>query len=156
MAKMEVVRKLSIKTMGATPSLDDLAKLEKVADNKEKNYLAIAHVFGIAKKFRPGETDKGPFIRFLGQFKGINVRTKTEYTAGAAFFPKPIEEGLFGAMDPEAPNDVQFAFEIGVKYDASAATKYEYICRPLIKPAENDALSLLQKSALAALEDKSK
>lgn len=152
--KVETVRKISMKTMEAQPSMEDLAKMEKLTG--EKNYLAVAQVFGIAKKFRPGESDNGPFVRFLGQFKGVNVRSKTEYLAGAAFFPKPIEEALFGAMDPEAPNDVQFAFEIGVKFAAEAATKYEYVCRSLIKPAENDALALLQRSALAALEDKSK
>lgn len=153
--KTEQVTKLSMKTMECQPSLEVLAKLEKVAGDKAKNYLALADVFGIAKKYKPGESDNGPFIAFLGQFKGINLATGNEYTSGKFFGPKMIEESLWGVMGEGEISDVQFAFRIGCKYDASAATKYVYVAESLIKPAENDALAMLQRSASLALEDKS-
>lgn len=145
---VESVTKLTMKTMNAQPSMEELAKLEKKTG--AENYLALARVVGIAKKFRPGEVDGKPYVRFAGQFKGTNLRDKSEYTSGAAIFPKMIEEQLWAVMGGEEVNDVQFAFEIGCKFDASAATKYVYTARALTKPAENDPLVLLERQVAQA------
>lgn len=148
-AGTESVTKLTMKTMEAQPSMEDLAKLEKKTG--AENYLALCRIFGIAKKFKPGSSEHGPFVKFLGQFKGTNLRTKAEYVSGAMLMPKMIEEGLFAVMDAEGVNDIQFAFEIGCKFDKSAATKYVYTAKALTKAAENDPLALLEKQVLQAL-----
>jgi len=153
MAKIEQLTRLTMKGMEAQPSMDDLAKLEKAAKG---TVLQLVEVFGIANKFKPGEKDGKQFIKFLGQFKGTNLRTKNVYQSGAAFFPRMIEEGLWGVMGGDGPANVQFAFRIGVKFDASAATKYVYTAESLTPPGESDPLALLEKTVQARLADKSK
>lgn len=41
-------------------------------------------------------------------------------------------------------NEVQFGFRIVAKYDADAVTKYTFQIIPLMNPAENDPLVLLE------------
>lgn len=145
--KTEAVTKLTMKTMEAQPTLDLLAKLEKKGG---KEIHPLVRVFGICKRFKPGESDNGPYIRFVGQFKGINLDTKKEYVSGAFLAPKMIEEALWGVMKDQELNDVQFAFEIGCKFEATAATKYVYTAQSLIKPAENDPVALLERQVAQA------
>ena len=146
---VEQLRKITIKNCGATPTLEQLAALEKKGG---KAALDILDVFGIAAKFKPGQTDVGEYVRFLGQFKATNLVTKDVYTSAVAIFPKVIEEPLWAAMSGEDVNNVQFAYRIGVKFDASAATKYVYTAIPLTKPSENDPLTAFERSVTLALD----
>jgi hypothetical protein len=148
---IEQLRKITIKNCGATPTMEQLATLEKKGG---KATLDILDVFGIATKFKPGQTDVGEYVRFLGAFKASNLVTGDVFTSAVAIFPKVIEEPLWAAMGDEEVNNVQFAYRIGVRFDASAATKYVYTATPLTKPAENDPLAAFERSVTLALEDK--
>src|SRR5262245_44394328 len=138
----EQLRKITIATCGAKPTMELLAKLEKKGKDGKADLL---DVFGIAAKFKPGTSDKGDYIRFVGQFKAKNLVTGETYMSAAAIFPKMIEESLWGVMGGENVNSVQLAFRIGVRYDEQAATKYTYYATPIMKPSESDPLSMLEK-----------
>lgn len=148
MAGIETLKKLTMKAIEAQPSLDDLAKLEKQGKGAS---IDVADIFGIAMKFKPGESAHGAYIRFAGRFKATNLRTKKVYESGAFLAPKMIEESLWAVMKAEEVNEVQFAFRIGVKFDPAAATKYVYTATALTKPAENDPLAMLEKQVHTAL-----
>lgn len=135
----EQLRKITIATCLAAPSMELLARLEKKGQGSRADVL---DVIGIATKFKPGTSDKGEYVKFIGQFQAKNLETGDEFISGAAIFPKMIEESLWGVMGQEVTN-VRFGYRIGVKYDRDAATKYVYVATPLTKPAENDALKLL-------------
>lgn len=148
----EQLRKITIATCNATPNMELIAKLEKIHAKTGDGRQDVLDVFGIAKKFKPGASDKGEFIRFIGQFKGVNLATGEVFISAAAIFPKMIEDALWGVMNADGVSDVQFAYRLGVKYDPKAATKYVYVAVPLTKPAENDALALLEKSVAETLK----
>jgi hypothetical protein len=118
-----------------------LAKLEKKGQGARADIL---DVIGIATKYKPGSSDKGEYIRFIGQFKAKNLESGDEFISGAAIFPKMIEESLWGVMGGADVQNVQLAYRIGVKFEKDAATKYVYVATPLLKPSENDPLKLLE------------
>ncbi len=147
----EQLRKITVATCGATPSMELLAKLEKKGQGARAELM---DVFGIVTKYKPGSGDKGEYVRFIGQFKARNLETGDEFTAPAAIFPKMIEESLWGVLKPdgEGTNDVHMAFRIGVKFDKEAAVKYVYVATPLLKPSESDPLALLEKQVGDAIK----
>jgi hypothetical protein len=147
----EQLRKITVATCGAQPDMELLAKLEKKGQGARADLL---DVFGIVMKWKPGSSDKGEYIRFVGMFKAKNLITGDEYTAPAAIFPKMIEESLWAVLKPaeEGANDVQMAFRIGVKFDKDAATKYTYVATALLKPSESDPLALLEKQVGESLK----
>lgn len=151
--KMEQVRKITLGTIGAQPSLEEIAKMEKTG-----MALELADVYGIATKFKPDDSDKGPFVRFYGSFRAVNLRTKQVFTAGTMILPKLIEEGLFAVMSAEGVNNVRFAFRVRAKFDKKAATKYVYAAESLTPTSEDDPVALLERQvfgkALAAPEKK--
>jgi len=152
--KTEQLRKITIGACGAQPDMDTLATLEK-GKTKETQRIDVLDVFGIVSRFKPGQSDKGDYIRFIGQFKATNLRTKEVYTSGACIMPKMIEESLWGVLG-EGVNNVQFGFRIGVKFDKDAATKYTYDAVSLLPVAENDPVALLERQVKLAIADKSK
>jgi hypothetical protein len=145
MAKLEQIKKITIGTCFAQPDLDLLLKLEKGKD-KDGKRMALLDVIGIAKKFKPGSSTFGEFVKFVGQFKATNLRTKDVYTSSACILPKMLEEQLWAVMGAGEVGDVQFAFRIGCEYDEKQARKYVYTAISLLPPAENDALSLIERS----------
>lgn len=146
-AAPEMLKKLTLKNCGIAPDAEMVAKLQKMYEKDKKSArIDVLDIFGIAKKAKPGSTAFGDYLRFAGQFKATNLLTKEQFTAGAVILPRFLEEQLFAVMSVDAVNDVQFAFRISVEYDADTrnARHYQYKAQPLLKPAENDALSLLE------------
>lgn len=135
---VERLRKITLATIGAKPDFELLMK----ADGKRKD---LADIYGVATKAKPGTSDYGPYVAFLGQFRAVNLETKQVYESSKAIFPQFIEEELFGALGQggETPN-VEFAMRISAKYDKDAATKYVYDMKPIIPPRENAQFSALE------------
>jgi hypothetical protein len=144
MAKLEQVRKITLGTCGAQPNMELLAKLEKSGGS-----APLLDVYGIASKFKPGQSDKGPFIRFFGSFRAIRHGDKAAFSSTQFIAPKMVEESLWSVMGSGGPDgelsNVQFAFRIGCKFDKKAATKYVYSAESLMPVAENDPLVMLQQ-----------
>ncbi|MCS6947601.1 MAG: hypothetical protein NZM12_08300 [Steroidobacteraceae bacterium] len=145
-AKVEILKKITVANCNAQPTAEEIAKMEK-----NGSVLPLMDVYGIARKFKPGESDKGPYVKFYGDFKAVNLRSKEVFQSSVLIAPQIVEQPLFAVMSEEGVNNVQFAFRISAKYDKSAATKYVYRAESLLPPADNDPLVLLEKSLAGKL-----
>lgn len=144
----EIARKLTISTIAGKAS----AWFKKCMDlNGEK--LPLARIYGIANGYTAGATEMGEFLKFRGQFRGVNKETGETSDAPLAIFPTHIGEMLRAQLDGGAQS-VQFAIDVAVKFDATSVTKYVYVIDSSLPPAQNDPLAAieaeLQKLALPA------
>ncbi len=145
------LRKITIKTVWGS-ALD----IEEVLAAPDR-LLPIMDVWGIAGRFRAGESDLGPYTRFVGQFKATNLKTGEIFRASACLLPKFLEEDLVAAMtvgESAEVKNAQFGVRIYAKFDKNAATKYIYVADSLVEAATSDAMLALEqqiKGAAAAL-----
>lgn len=135
-------RKITIKTVCGKIDFEDVQKA---------GVLPLMDVYGVATRAKPGSTDLGAFVAFLGQFRATNLRTKERFESAKIILPKFLEESLYGAL-PEEGGQVQFAFRLSAKYNKDVATKYEYQAKSLIKPAESDILAALEGQVTEAVK----
>lgn len=147
------LRKITIATVYGTPDVEELIKLNGKS-------LKICKIWGVAGRMKPGANDFGEFVRFVGDFRAVNLNTGELFRSSVCLLPKFLEEDMAGAMASGADGatkQVEFGVEINVSFDKTAATKYVYNADSLIEPAESQALvALEQKMKLrpAALENK--
>lgn len=153
MAKVEVaqLRKITLGTIGAQPDFEELMK----AEGKK---MKLAHIFGVVTRAKPGSSDFGPFVAFLGTFRAVNLTSKEQFESAKCILPQFLEEQLFGALPADgAGANVEFALEISAKYDKDAATKYVYEAKSLLPTVENAQMVALEnrvKEAAKLLEKK--
>lgn len=156
-AKPELVRKVTLKTMGL-----DKATLLKLVMTDEKSDHAVARIIGRVTRCEPVTTDQGTSVRFKGIFKGINLLDGSVYQGASCFLPKSAEELVEGALaGDDKIKSIDVAFDIAVRYDADAATSYVFVTVPLVEPeTENDPLAILERKlpapAALAIEHKAK
>lgn len=130
-------RKITLKTIGAQPDFEKLMK----AEGKK---MSLAHIFGVITRSKPGQSDLGAFVKFLGQFKAVNTATGEIFESAAIILPRFLEEQLYGALPAEGAGNVEFAIELSAKYDKDAATKYVYEARNLLPLKENAQMKELE------------
>ncbi|WWT39187.1 ssDNA binding protein [Enterobacteria phage PRDteal] len=135
---MEIVSKLTLKTIGAQPKPHSI-----------KGNTALASIYGRVRGKKVGQSTFGDFIKFEGEFEGVNIATGEVFRSGALILPKVLESLLAGAVDGE--NTVDFAVEIWAKPSEKGNTGYEYGIKPLIEPAASDELAALRNQVKAAL-----
>lgn len=139
--KPEQIRKITLKNvMGGNPDIEVLVK----APNKR---IDLCTIYGIARRFKPDESEKGQFIRFYGQFKAVNLKTGEVFQAGQVILPGAAQDALWGAMSGTEGAQVSFAIKVGVKYSPTAIAKYEYTVESQLPPQENDPLKALEVQA---------
>lgn len=147
---LSLISKLTVKTMKAQP-----------ARHSVKAETMVATIYGRCTDKKVGTSDHGEYIRFLGEFEGVNADTGAVFRSGELIVPKTLESLLNGAVDGEG-STVDFAVEIWVEPNEASITGYSYTIKPLVKPAESDALAELrqlaatQQKQLAAPEKKAK
>lgn len=116
--------------------------------------LDLILLIGIAKKKEIFKSTFGGQVKdswkLLGEFKARNILTKEEFYAPIAFLPDIAADIWAMQMDDTDQNATQFACILGAKA-TKATIGYEYTCKPLVKPAENTALAMLEKTVTAAL-----
>lgn len=135
---MELLRKLTIKTAGF-----DVANVKAaLGENKTADLLKIV---GVTTEARPGQTDKGEFIKFGGQFRAVNLQTGEAFEASTAIFPNFIADSLAAALAQS--QEVEFGILIGAKANATSVTGYEYTVRPLVEAKVSDKLGALIAAA---------
>jgi hypothetical protein len=136
--KMEVerLRKITLGTIKVRPDIEELLK----APGKR---MELADIYGVATKAKPGVTDIGPYVGFLGSFRAVRLADKQVFESSKIILPKFIEEELFGAFGEGMAGNVEFAFRISAKYDKDAATKYIYEMKSLVPVQENAQLTAL-------------
>lgn len=139
MSDINLVSKITVKTIKAQP-----------AKGSVKDAQMIATLYGRCTSKSAGTSDFGEFIRFKGEFEGVNADTGEQYRAGVLIVPKVLESMLDGAITPDSDdNAVDFAVEVWVE-PADTMTGYTYNIKPLIEPSESDALSQIRQQALPA------
>lgn len=131
---VERLRKITLGTISAKPDIEELLK-------KDGKRMDCADIFGVATKAKPGSSDFGPFVAFLGSFRAVNLQTKEIFESSKIILPKFIEEELYGAMGEDGTGNIEFAFRISAKYDKDAATKYVYDMKSLVPVKENAQLA---------------
>lgn len=146
-AKAKPLRKITIATVAG--KVKGNAELMKKIIEADGQAVGLMDVFGIASKGKPGETQFGEFVKFVGQFRAVNLATGEVFAAPACILPTFLADDIYGAMTAggEGVRNAQFAFRIGVFYAPESVTQYQYDAQPLIQPAEADALALLEKQA---------
>ena len=148
---IKLLKKITLREAAGKPDLKALIAFDNQTPalnpdgtpNLPRPTLWLAQILGGANDYKPGETDKGQFVRFLGQFKGTNLHTGEAKHASSCILPGAIPNMLFAALKGGA-SSVQFGFRIGVHYDDSAVTKYVYDVESLFDVAENDHVALLE------------
>lgn len=136
MSSINLVSKLTIKTMGAQP-----------AKNSVDAKTLLATIYGRCTDKKTGTSDYGEYIRFKGEFEGVNAATGEAYRSGIMIVPKTLEELLDGAIHLDEANAVDFAVEVWVEPSERSITGYTYIIKPLTEPEESDVLASLRQLA---------
>lgn len=138
MAKLNLVSKLTVKTVGAQP-----------ARHSVKAPTMLATIFGRCTAKEAGTSDHGEYVKFKGEFEGFNVSNGESYRANVLIVPKILEALLDQAINTEDNNAVDFAVEIWAEPNEKSITGYSYGVKPLIEPKESDALAALRSLAQA-------
>ena len=146
-----LLRRITVRDVIGRAFMKELpAHLSKAPGKK----LALMRILGVASRAKPGQTDRGEYIRFLGRFKATNLLTGEVFQSHQAILPNFIGEMIHAAMSSggpglsglEAQNESQFAFDIGAVHEPTAVTQYIYQVTSLLQPAASDALTLLEQS----------
>ena len=138
---MEMLRKITLKAVGLTVK----AVQQKTAPLEDGEQCALVRVVGITTDVQTGQTDKGEFVRLIGEFQAVNLLTGKRFASGQCILPSFIAVSIAGAL--KVSPEVEFALEIGAKADEASVTGYQYTVRPLIETESNTRLSqLLSKS----------
>src|SRR5690554_1395243 len=119
MSSINLVSKLTIKTMGAQPAKNSV---------QEKTMLAI--IYGRSTDKKTGTSDYGEYIRFKGEFEGVNAANGEAYRSATMIVPKTLEELLDRAIKLDEANAVDFAVEVWVEPSERSITGYTYIVKP--------------------------
>jgi hypothetical protein len=134
------IKKISIKTVfGDKGAILDTIMKDKAVDHK------IVRIFGMTGSTKTGESDYGPFVAFRGRFKAINLVSGEEFTSSMCYLPELASDMVQGALETAGDANIEFAFDVGVQYDAQSATSYIYTVNPLLEPSNADPLSAFEK-----------
>ncbi len=141
---MQIVNKITMKVV--------LGKDVKEFVIKDEQH-DLVQIMGIAKKkevFKSafgGETSES--WCFHGEVKAKNLQTgETFYSPNRCFLPPLAGDLLAAQLDDTDQNSVKWAFIIGVLF-SKAPIGYAYTIKPLLKPAENNALDNIEKEITA-------
>ena len=132
---MQILNKITVK--GVCGDLDG-------AVTESKPNLNIAQIIGVVKDKEEVKGQYGTSYRLKGEFKAKNLVTKEDFYSANCFLPGMAEDLVVNQMDPAGANELQFAFIIGIKFSKASKTNYEFTVQPLIKPAENSALTMIE------------
>jgi len=149
-----ILKKITMATCGAKPDIEKVIAYKNA--HGASAIMPLLTVYGIASDFKAaaGKDGMGDYVKFLGQFKAVNVETGEVFVSGAAILPGAAPDLVFGALRAlgEAGGSVEFAFNIGVKFDATAVTKYVYSVQQITALGQADPLAALEsKLSQAAL-----
>lgn len=145
-ASRQIVKKITAKVvMGGKPSIE---KLIRYMDQHGKD--AVMPLFGIVGRcsdFTAGQSDFGPYVKLLGQFKAVNQETGEQFRSGAAILPGSANDLVYGALRGlgEGGGAIEFAFRVGLKRDESVAIGYVYVVEQVYNKAQDDALDDLER-----------
>lgn len=137
---MEMLRKITISTCGFDKTAINLA-----LQNNNNLPVELLKIAGITTSAKPGQTDKGEFLKLIGEFRAANLVTGELFSSSACILPNFITESLSVAL--ETSPEVEFALCITAKYNAKSVTGYEFGVVPLVTAKASDKLAGLLESS---------
>lgn len=161
MANEQMRKKLTVRDVMGSPIPQVQAVRDMLAAGLKGDKpapVALCRIVGRASKAKPGHVEKtnSDFVRFYGEFVGVNLLTGERLAAGSAILPGAAESLLYGAMgelDERGQGSlVEFGIEIGARFEESAIAKYVYEVRSLVEVKASDPMqALLDKAGALAL-----
>lgn len=113
---------------------------------------ALYDLFGVVARTKQGQTDKGPWLAFLGEFEAVTPDGEI-FQSGKTHIPV-LEDLLYASLmqaqekDPKAT--LQIAIRVGIKTapaNKPSATGYEFEVQNLIPAATNNTIMALKQLA---------
>lgn len=132
---MEALRKLTIKTAGF-----DIAATKEAVD-AGKGKAALLNIAGIVNSAKPGQTDKGEYLKLIGDFRAVNLQTGEQFESSQAILPNFIADQFAGILSQSGT--VEFALQIGAREDKSSVTGYQFTVAKLIDSKPSDRMQEL-------------
>jgi len=158
----QLLKKLTVKgIMGA--KIDTLPPVADMIVGKKKITVSLCRIVGRTDRSKPDSSKMSDFVRFHGEFIGVNLLTGERFDSGSIILPGIAESAVYAQLSGLPKDDkgnangvVEFAFEVGVKFDETAATKYVYTVNPLMEAKPSDPMKVLLDSTgtLKAIADK--
>lgn len=143
--KVEMLRKITIRNCG----LDVATIKDLIAGVGEGEKIDLLRVVGIVATAKAGQTDKGEYLKLIGEFSAINLQTGEQFVAGQCILPNFIADQFAGVLAQHGT--AEFALEIGAKSDKSAVTGYTFTVRPLIESKSSNRMQELINTAASDL-----
>jgi len=131
---MQISRKLSVSV------LNNIRKGFK--NVTESRY--VGRIYGIARGAVVEEGVNGPYIKFVGEFRGVSP-TGEIFAAPVAFLPAPADGLLADAVKGDQHGSgVQFGFDFYIEPREDVAIGYSYVTKPLMEQKPSDPLAALE------------
>jgi hypothetical protein len=139
---MEQLRKITLRNIGL-----DQATINAALDGQTK--AALANVAGIVSAGKPGQSDKGEYLKLIGEFRAINLLTGEQFSSAACILPNFIADQFRPVL--EQNGSVEFALQIGARVNDRSVTGYEFTVTPLVESRSSDRMAELIQAATASL-----
>lgn len=132
------VRKITTKVVGF-----DLEAVRAALGNKED--VQLYTILGVVNGAKPGATDKGDYVRLIGDFKATNLQTGEVFTSNAAILPNFIGEAIGMATMKPGAEGVQFALTMCAKKAPKSVAGFEYTAESALPPSPHSPLAMLEQ-----------
>jgi hypothetical protein len=142
-AKLQLVSKLSLKTIVGKPDLKSLWARDESGQLVHANGIDLFNVGGSVTGTKTGLTNFGEFTAFLGQFGAIRISDGMVYRSPQMFLPSIAEAFVKPTVEAAEGQPVEFAFIIGIKpmKKPDDSESYEYTVKPIAAPETVDPLA---------------
>jgi len=137
----EILRKMTLKSLGLTETA-----LKGLVDAANGRNVPVANIVGKITGSKPGQTQFGEYVKFSGQFYGVNLDTGEAFEASTCLLPNFISDTLIGALDKS--DEVEFGIQVGIS-EANTDKGYAYTCRPLMESKPSEEMQKLISIALS-------
>lgn len=117
---------------------------------KEGERKDMFTLVGKTDSVKTGESDNGPWVRFLGQFEAVcmfNIDPEvigTHFVSGTAYLPEPYESMTFAALREADGGSVEIAVTISIEAQEASAVGYIFKVKSLRPVQLSDNLSDLR------------
>lgn len=145
---------MSITTISKMTLKNVVGKISKLVGDTDATITEttdVMRVMGIARKVELGNGDNGAVVRFVGNFKGLNLLTSEEFISSKLSLPADAEAVVLAAL-LEDDGDIEFAFDVAVYPNKHFG--YSVLSAAVIEIAPVDPMAALAKKAGKAKKTK--
>ena len=111
---------------------------------QDNSVTPLCTVYGTAMDATVKASQFGDYVLFTGMFRAIPADSEDSFHAGKLILPAVAQDMLHGAVMVNEGAAVEFAFKIGVRYDATSATSYVYVVESVFDHSESTAMAAIE------------